>query len=649
MRRLVCDIRNAGLPASNPALGERVMGLGNRGLLLSIAATLGFAIGPGHASSLRISPGSDHRATNEVEADYGTSHLFIDELAKQSVPITVFFDPQTTGVAQAEVFTNLNRRELATANPNGDGVEEGIDPPPGNTIAAGDERHYYHALPMNPLTGGYQLTLPVNKTGAYRLTARYRLTSDPPGTYHWYGDEQGSPGMAKRDFAIVVSPVSARETQLYEANPLTIAASGPTAEQRGTFAAMAHATGATGGSGFSLGYLQELGVNAIWLQPIHPRGIDGRLTDPGTGQPYELGSPYAVKNYFAAMPLMASTFRPGGTPAADDTPAGRAEALAEFRDFAQAAARQRIGIFLDVPFNHTAHDAELGPAGLGAWGIAGSHETTEIRSVEARVFSRTGEYDMRASSADAIAAAPDRFDFGKWRDVADLYFGRYAALVPNDRQQGQFRSQYQDEGDWFDHSVGDENAAGAGNGHFDKITQRLWRFFGDYLQYWLDQTDYPANAQQAPLRIAGGIVGLRADFAQGLPPQAWEYLINRTRARRWDFTFMAESLDGGHVGYRSARHFDVVNDSLVTELHNATTASDLQRVFSARQFYGDTLILLNTTSQDEDTYRDPYQGALRFAVNNTMYGITLIFPGQELGLRGSVVAARAPGRKTLRD
>jgi hypothetical protein len=137
--------------------------------------------------------------------------------------------------------------------------------------------------------------------------------------------------------------------------------------------------------------------------------------------------------------------------------------------------------------------------------------------------------------------------------------------------------------------------------------------------------------------VADGIVGLRADFAQGLPPPVWEYIITRTRARRWDFTFMAESLDGGRVGYRSARHFDVLNESLVRDLHRVTTARDFEALFGARGFYRDTLILLNTTSQDEDTYRDPYEGALRFAVNSAMYGVTLIFPGQELGLTGTIV------------
>ena len=106
---------------------------------------------PAAASTLRVSTGSAQRAANEVEADYTTSHVLISETAHESVPITVFFDPQVTGVDTAEVFTNLNRRDWATADPNGNGVEEGISPPSGNSIAAGDDRHYYKAYPMSPV------------------------------------------------------------------------------------------------------------------------------------------------------------------------------------------------------------------------------------------------------------------------------------------------------------------------------------------------------------------------------------------------------------------------------------------------------------------------------------------------------------------
>src|SRR5215471_4950975 len=95
------------------------------------------ALAAAQASALKISSGSKNRARNEVEADYTTSHVFVNEDAGDSVPITIFFDPGMLGVQSAEVFTNLNRRAFATADANHDGIEDGISPPPGNAIAAG--------------------------------------------------------------------------------------------------------------------------------------------------------------------------------------------------------------------------------------------------------------------------------------------------------------------------------------------------------------------------------------------------------------------------------------------------------------------------------------------------------------------------------
>src|SRR6185503_6914486 len=47
---------------------------------------------------------------------------------------------------------------------------------------------------MGLVAGGYQLTLPATRTGAYRLTARWRLTTDAPGTYRYYTDPFRSEG-----------------------------------------------------------------------------------------------------------------------------------------------------------------------------------------------------------------------------------------------------------------------------------------------------------------------------------------------------------------------------------------------------------------------------------------------------------------------
>jgi len=588
---------------------------------------------PGFSSTLRVSAESTKRLPSEVEADYTTSHVFINEVAGDAVPITVFFDPQTLGVETAEIFTNLNRRDHATMDADGDGIEDGIKPPPGNNIAEGDDRHYYKAYKMALVSGGYQLTLEAFGCGAYRLTARYRMSGDPAGTYRWYGDESNAQGIRKRDHAIVVSPAPARSLRLYEVNPLTIIATGTQPQQRGTLADLATGLSLANGPRFSLTYLKQLGCNAIWLQPIHPRGLAGREIDPTTNKPYELGSPYAVKNFFEVMPLLAKGFTPG-TPAQNDTPAGRTQAMKEFQDFVQAADSAGIDIMLDAPFNHTAHDVELSTSGQQYWGNAGSSSDTEIRAVEARVFSRDGAYDMRAFSADSIARAPDRFDFGKWPDVFDIFFGRYAALVPS---QGQGQN-YTNEGDWFDYSVGNENAGGDANGHFDAITQKVWRYFGDYLQSWLTKTGYPANNSGEVLNSTAGIDGLRADFAQGLPPVCWEYVVNRTRTRKWDFVFMAESLDGGPVTYRSARHFDILNERIIYDLHHAIATTDFRGLYEVRrQAYGSALVLLNTSSHDEDSYKDPYEALMRFAVNSTIDGVTMIFPGQELGLKGTIV------------
>jgi hypothetical protein len=89
------------------------------------------------ASTLKVSTGSKTRLPSEVEADYTISHIFLNETAGDSVPITIFFDPGTLGVESAEVFTNLNRRDRATGDANHDGIEDGILLPPGNAIAAG--------------------------------------------------------------------------------------------------------------------------------------------------------------------------------------------------------------------------------------------------------------------------------------------------------------------------------------------------------------------------------------------------------------------------------------------------------------------------------------------------------------------------------
>ncbi|GGD66140.1 DUF3459 domain-containing protein [Erythrobacter arachoides] len=77
--------------------------------------------------------------------------------------------------------------------------------------------------------------------------------------------------------------------------------------------------------------LRELGVDILWLMPIHPIG---ELNRKGT-----LGSPYSVRDYYAVNPEFGTE--------------------AEFRSFVDAAHAQGFRVILDLVANHTAWDNAL--------------------------------------------------------------------------------------------------------------------------------------------------------------------------------------------------------------------------------------------------------------------------------------------------
>ena len=614
-------------------------------------ATFSFSIGTVNAPVLTV---------NGVNADYTTTHVFVNEVNSDQIPLTVFFNPTATNVdpSTVEVYTNLNRRDYVSqtyVDGNGLLTEEGINPPSGDVVGT-DDGHYFKAYVMPAVSGGYQLTLNATKTGAYRLSARYKLVG---GTSWVYYTSSG-----RRDHAIVVSPSQARDIQLYELNVLNVDATGDQPGQRSTFPDLSDNT-----KRWNLNYLKNLGDNWVWLQPIHPDGIDGRQINPDDNNYYNVGSPYAVKNFFEVMPLMGKSFTgstgfttsaaaiandPNPVPPTASAYASSPRGLAkkDFANFVAAADAAGVGVMLDAVFNHTAFDAEFGNNGVNLFAPAsGAAYTDQIRNTEARFYSDTNDYALRASGAPDIALAPDRTDFGKFVDVHDIYFGTYSALVDTSADQGN----YTNEGDQFfgyfgsaAYPNGDPNWNSVdftNNGTSNNITRNVWHYFAQYVPYWLSQTGHVdangnlvGNSTNTDLtqRLAEdnrGVDGIRADFGQGLPPQCWEYIINVARSYKWDFVFMTESLDGGAVTYRSNRHFDILNENIVDAFQGASATQDYRNIFDARRSsYGQSLVLLNGTSQDEQTYSDPFQGLIRYLVSGTIDGVPMVFYGQENGI-----------------
>ena len=80
-----------------------------------------------------------------------------------------------------------------------------------------------------------------------------------------------------------------------------------------------------------LSRLRDLGVDILWLMPVHEIGVKNRKGS--------LGSPYAVRDYYSVNPEFGT--------------------LADLRHFVTAAHRKGMHVILDWVANHTAWDSNL--------------------------------------------------------------------------------------------------------------------------------------------------------------------------------------------------------------------------------------------------------------------------------------------------
>lgn len=575
-------------------------------------------------TSLAVSYPPPSFTVNGVNGNYSKSNFYIDENNDTVFPVLELrLNPNIGTLDSVQVFTNLNNRERANEDYNNDGIEDGIIPLDGNTITTADTGAYFQAYEMSDSNadGTYELDMTVLETGAYRITGRYRVNPSDP--WIWLGDS------GIRDHAVVVAPKAARDMRIYELHVSNANATGPTFAERGTFEDLYEA-----GEHVNIDWLNNLGVNWIWFQPFHPQGLDGRQIDPATGSAYDPGSPYSIRNFWEINPLYTRSYDGNlSNPVAN--PTNYAAAMTAFQNFAAAADTGGVQLMLDFPFNHTAPDVVLGQQGVDIFapdGNPGGWTAGDlIRDRVPGFFSTDGgegsaAYSSPAGSVSNIATAPDRNDFGKWSDVRDVFFGRYATLVTGYPTAETSRAIVRDEGDWMDYSSMGPDTIG------------VWRYFGEVLPYWIVQSGHrgsnstPSDGSSRDALDTAGIDGLRKDFGQGLPPQAMEYIINRTHEVKWNFVFMSESLDGEQVTYRSSRHFAVLNENIVFPLQAATETSGYRGIFEGRRSaYGQSLVLLNNTSHDEVPYADSWEALIRYATVSTNDGAPMIMYGQEIG------------------
>ena len=621
------------------------------------------------------SDGSGDLTVDGVTADYTTSKFFIDEAAGETVSVEVAYHAPDDAT-EVEVFTNFGRRDYADEDWNDDGWPDGMIPPDRDSVTAGNcADGYWQAIPMTKGQGAFTATLETGKCGVYRITARYMAKGSTNWTY--YADNAN--GTDRRDHVVVVSPKKAMEQTMYELNVLTTKAAGASNDQSGNFEELSERMKASTESDpygeFSIDYLNRLGVNCLWFQPIHPNLKYPRgNTDDGSLDPahqFWPGSPYATKNYFSVNYEMSKD-------------KDEAKAVAAFTNFVRLCDKAQsdaggvknlktINVMLDGVMNHTSFDAVYGEgitlalaglsdkaraeltADLGAgWDNVSptnvipstklglqwySHVVVTNASGQPTIMQDAPATRYVDENDNDIANAPERYDFGKWNDVAELLYGNYSTMVRyNDMVENEW---WDDQGRHTWTELGTETSriySEEDKYYYDEMlpaTKLLWKYMASYPEYWIKKTGHgDANTWDDADDL--GIDGLRCDYAQGLPNQFWEYCINRTRALKWNFLFMAESLDGGKVGFRSNRQFDILNENMVfrfTQDHVSDPGQLQDELESRRESYGNGLILLNLTCHDEIIpWGDPQATASRYAMVAAFDGVPMIFYGQEQGI-----------------
>lgn len=544
--------------------------------------------------------------------NYETVKYHIDEAQTNSIPMDVYVeiwpDGHSVTSIDVEVFSNLNRRDFAK-------VFEGVgDAGQTNSYFMTYAMSYQGAAPSRSQHYYYKATLAIEKCGAYRLTTRFRVNG---GSWQWHNDFQYG-GANHRDLAIVVSPAKVQTLSIYEINSLVVEATpGGTWNQRSTFEDFTDRD-TDGYDPFDLDYVKTtLGFNTIWLMPVFP--ITEWRWDPtawGWTNNYSPGSPYAARDFWSVNPWLSTNVSSSG-------------ALAEFQYMVSQAESKGVNVFIDMALNHAGRDVVYGKGALDL-GLCTASETNawirDNRPAWCTKWSNPAECDNHyrehaPNGYEAALYAPaDRLGEHQWWDAnVDFFFGSYSSLGPKPGGCYDALGGALDERDLF---YTDLDPAG---GH-DYEVENVFNYFAYLIPYWLQLTSNQLD-------------GIRADFAQGLPPQAWEYIINKTRQAKWDFVFLAEVLDPTEVIYRANRHFDL----MTTVDHYLYRKDDLtmSEVYGSQEgeaaIYGyNAAMMHNGTSHDEDGNGNTWLMAARYAVSAASYGVPMVFMGQPLGIGSKI-------------
>jgi len=412
--------------------------------------------------------------------------------------------------------------------------------------------------------------------------------------------------------------------------------------------------------GITLRYIRErVGANMVWLMPLFPNNDRWNIPDACDN----LGSPYAVRDYFHASGMLSRACIATGRDEHDAEPCWGNEAL----DAVIASAHQRgLKIMLDVALNHFGHNYDaydygdyqtlpslldkLGGDAPRLW----NHDATfdiglihpklldspaslaeletnprtkaDVEAVKLKCPAARGDALVRAVVAHRLAFPHERANLGCAGEalesqIPSFYMGR-DRFNPATSVGDTFTNEWRDVKFLFHR---EENVAKSWE--FARQREYLFRI----LNYW----------------VSRGVDGFRLDHTtdpdSGMGSNEWKYILGKVNyyaAKRGQPApiYLAEEF---HDQSEMNKIVDVMTEGYIGDMTGRNVASKdarhVERVIDSATRFGDgafTMTALETHDEHrltDGTGFNPWTGAGFWGVGATLRSTPMIVMGQEFG------------------
>lgn len=398
--------------------------------------------------------------------------------------------------------------------------------------------------------------------------------------------------------------------------------------------------------GITLQYVDEVvGANAVWLMPIFPHNFQYDLPDACD----DLGSPYAVRDYFHARGSLADRCVADGR---DEWSSDPCWGDAELDDLVKAAHARGMKVMLDLAFNHLGHEYRY-------YDLRGVRPTRDLLAEGADLWDFEGTYED-ALLHPVVADAPGDLPKGYAATLKDLC-GRSVTGQEAVRRWLMWREAFDWEREAMDCSRPDTlenqvpgfylgaNATDPSRKIGDNFTNNwrdvkfLYNNEGNAAHGWEFARTREYAFRVINFYLARGVDAFRLDHANGLTENEWRYIFRKAKfyqQRRGmpQPIFLSESF---HDIDKLNRVFDALTEGYHHDIVNGRRwAGDLEAVlFDNRSaFLHDwSWVLLNLENHDEgrllksSTGFDTWRGSTFYALAAASRGMLMLMNGQEWG------------------